>query len=174
MSQIAYRLARLDDAIAIAEVHVETWKTAYRDLLPDAMLASLIPADRYDRWRRAIEAEDCITVVATIDDRVVGFVSSRPWSEDPETTAELDALYILESQAGLGIGTALMQWSDTWMSDRGFQRAILWVLPTNVSARRFYEAKGWSVDPGSEKVLTRPGGDVPAIRYSKRIIHSNS
>ena len=38
MSEIVIRVAEPGDAEAIAECHTATWKTAYRGLLPDAML----------------------------------------------------------------------------------------------------------------------------------------
>ena len=45
------RAATPDDVDAIARVHVETWRSAYRGLVPDEYLAGLSPARRADQWR---------------------------------------------------------------------------------------------------------------------------
>ena len=44
------RTARPADALAVAEVHVRSWQTGYRRLLPDAYLDSLRPEDRAARY----------------------------------------------------------------------------------------------------------------------------
>ena len=48
------RSAELDDATAIARVHVATWRSAYRGLLPDEFLASLSQSHYEERWRRSL------------------------------------------------------------------------------------------------------------------------
>ena len=48
------RSAELDDATAIARVHVATWRSAYRGLLPDEFLASLGLSHYEERWRRSL------------------------------------------------------------------------------------------------------------------------
>lgn len=52
------------------------------------------------------------------------------------------------------------------LSDAGFQRAVLWVLPTNDRARRFYEKRGWSAD-GAERRIIRPDVTIPEVRYAR-------
>jgi hypothetical protein len=39
------------DCRAIAEVHVESWQHAYKDILPDTYLASLSVTEREEMWR---------------------------------------------------------------------------------------------------------------------------
>src|ERR1700738_5194587 len=48
------RLATLDDAADIARVHVASWRTTYRDMLPDDFLASLNEEHYTERWKRVI------------------------------------------------------------------------------------------------------------------------
>src|SRR5438445_11537738 len=45
------RPATLDDAEAIAAVHVHGWKWGYRGLLPDAYLAAMSVDRRIEQWR---------------------------------------------------------------------------------------------------------------------------
>ena len=167
MNEVVIRPGRPDDAEAIARTHVATWKTAYRGLLPDQMLDALKHEDRVPRWFDALGNPANFVLVAEAEGEVVGFLAARRSSDDESSeTGELDAIYILESFAGRGIGTGMMEQSDQWMRDRGFTRAVLWVLPTNLRTRRFYESHGW-VDDGAEKTLHTHGGSVPALRYAK-------
>lgn len=169
MSGVVVRPGRPDDAEAIARTHVATWRTAYRGLLPDEMLDALKVEDRVPRWSAALGNPDNFILVAEAGGMVVGFLAARCSSDDVSgQTGELDAIYILESFAGRGIGTAMMERSDQWMRDQGFTRAVLWVLPTNLKTRRFYESHDWH-DDGAEKTLHTQGGSVPARRYEKAL-----
>jgi GNAT superfamily N-acetyltransferase len=167
--EYSVRPASLDDAERIAEVHVSTWKTAYRGLLPDALLDSMVPEDRVSRWQRTLSDRDSTVLVAMLGSQVAGFLAIGPCRDDPDgTIGELDAIYILDEFSGLGIGSDFMRQSDRWMRNQGFSAAILWVLPTNERAIRFYELHGWR-DDGAEKMLDVPGGSVPARRYRKQL-----
>jgi hypothetical protein len=44
---------------------------------------------------------------------------------------------------------------------------VLWVLPANARARRFYEIAGWVAD-GSERTMEVLGVVVPEVRYRRR------
>jgi GNAT superfamily N-acetyltransferase len=48
------RAARTADAAQIAVVHVRSWQSAYRGLLPQAYLDGLDPAQRVGRWERSL------------------------------------------------------------------------------------------------------------------------
>jgi RimJ/RimL family protein N-acetyltransferase len=48
------------------------------------------------------------------------------------------------------------------------QEAVLWVLPGNRRARRFYEAAGWVAD-GAERSAEVQGVVVPEVRYRRRL-----
>lgn len=45
------RTAVPEDALAIAEVHVSSWRTTYRGLLPDSVLAAQSVEHRELAWR---------------------------------------------------------------------------------------------------------------------------
>ena len=47
---------------------------------------------------------------------------------------------------------------------RGYERATLWVLKTNLRARGFYEKAGWTTD-GTTKTEERPGALFHEVRY---------
>ena len=53
-STMVVRLATLADAEAIARVHVLTWQTAYRGLVPDDFLDALAIDRRTETWRNML------------------------------------------------------------------------------------------------------------------------
>ena len=69
------RPAEIADAAGIARAHVASWRSTYRDLLPDAFLSSLTEAGYTDRWARVLaEGSSRVYVVDEAGD-VVGFAS---------------------------------------------------------------------------------------------------
>ena len=51
---VTVRDATVDDAHAIAEVHVASWRWAYRGQVPEAILDALSVEDREAMWRRSL------------------------------------------------------------------------------------------------------------------------
>jgi GNAT superfamily N-acetyltransferase len=148
--RVRIRPATLDDAEAIAAVHVRGWQWGYRGLLPDAYLAALSVDRRVEQWRSwLLDPGRTVTWVAEGEDaRSVGFVATGP-SRDPgadDETGEVYAIYVEEHGAGTGLGGALLQHAVQTLRDAGFARATLWVLDDNARARRFYEGAGWTPD----------------------------
>lgn len=137
------RVATLNDAGAIAHVHVETWRTTYRGLLPDDFLASLTVAHYTDRWRRGLE--DATSRVYIVEDEtgVVGFASGgRERAGETGFGGELYAIYVLDRAQRRGHGRALVHAVVGGLQDMGFKDMIIWVLRDNLPARRFYERLG--------------------------------
>jgi GNAT superfamily N-acetyltransferase len=142
------RRAGPEDARAVAEVHVGSWRHAYRGLLPDAYLDRLSVDDREAMWREAFGEVASGAFVAEAGDRIVGFASFGP-SRDQDAgdgTGEIPAIYVEPSVLGAGVGRELLRAATAALRAEGFGRATLWVLEANERARRFYEKAGWSWD----------------------------
>lgn len=152
------RLAELADAPAVASVQVETWRTAYRGLMPDEVLAAQSVERRTAMWQRLIP--DGGVWVALVDDEVVGFIAVGP-SRDADAAFELYAIYVLASAAGNGLGYELTKAALGDQPD-----VIVWVLDTNVQARRFYERIGFSAD-GVTKTEMEGGAELTEVRYRR-------
>src|ERR1700744_4805366 len=178
MDGTVIRAARVADAAHIAVVHVRSWQGAYRGLLPQAYLDGLDPAQRIGRWegslaegdagragadtgrtgdvgRAGVEDRGACTgiLVANVGGDLLGFASyspSRDSDEDPGRVGEIGAIYLLPSAWGKGIGRQLMDATLACLATAGFTQVTLWVLDSNVRARRFYEAGGWSADGGQK------------------------
>jgi len=137
------RPAELSDSAAIARVHVVTWRTAYRGLLPDDFLDSLDEAGYSERWRRTLREESGRVYVAEDGMDVVGFASGgrERAGEDPYG-GELYAIYVMQEAQGRGHGRRLVQAVAAGLRDMHLEDMIVWVLRDNQAARGFYERLG--------------------------------
>jgi GNAT superfamily N-acetyltransferase len=143
---VSIRLAQPDDAPAIGRVHVETWRAAYRSLVPEAYLASLSAVGRAAEWRELLAHQDHkrFVLAATSERReVVGFAAAGPErAGEPGYDGELYALYLLPAHQGQGLGRALVRDVASRLAAAGMQSMLLWVFEANSAARRFYEKLG--------------------------------
>jgi len=166
---VAIRQATIDDAGEVAAVHVATWRGAYRGLMPQSLLDGLSIEARTEVWRRILRDDEGSTLVAIEQtaERLVGFVSvgaSRDTDAD-RALSELYGLYLHPSYWGSGVGKDL---HDSGLSQlpAGVE-ATLWVLDSNVRARKFYERQGWKFD-GATKEDDRGEVILSEVRYRHR------
>lgn len=173
---VVIRVATPDDALAIAKVQIETWRTAYRTLLPADYLAVLSIERRSISQRIHLErlGDDTSVVVAVVDQRVIGYVScGASRGDDDAAVGEIYAIYVLESFAGQGVGTALIRQAERWLRERGFSRAMLWVLDGNEPARHFYRRNGW-FDSGEMTTIDLDGLTVREHQHVRELEDSEA
>ena len=157
-----FRRARLEDAAAIAAVHVRTWQAAYEHVFGAERLAGLDLAAREGLARHYATDDEYDAFVAEDEGRIVGFVSTGT-PEDEAEQRELFAIYVLPDAWGTDAAAGLMAAALEAMRGRGAADAILWVLDDNPRARRFYEREGWHADGSAESEYL--GLTVPLVRY---------
>src|SRR5215217_8701040 len=90
------RPAGIQDAEAIALVHVRTWRIAYAELVPAAYLANITLERRAPRWREILSSDTGDrTLVAEDSGNLIGFATYGANQDglDPEI-GELLALYV--------------------------------------------------------------------------------
>jgi GNAT superfamily N-acetyltransferase len=139
------RPAQVDDARAIAEVHVASWRTTYKGIFSDALLDSLSVEKREQSWRELLarpEPNSVTLVACNADGSIVGFISGGA-----ERTGrlgyegELYAIYLLQPAQRQGLRTLLVQHLVRELRARGFGSMAVWVLGAN-PFKKFYEALG--------------------------------
>jgi ribosomal protein S18 acetylase RimI-like enzyme len=133
----------VDDAEAIERVRTDTWRVAYRGLMPDSLLDGL----DYDATRRRAQmsalAPEQFVLVAEDGGAVVGFcIGGRSRPPEERFRGEVYAIYVLPQHHGRGIGRAMLQAAAKELVDRRFPSMIIWVLRENAPSRRFYERMG--------------------------------
>ena len=137
------RPATLEDATAIARVHVASWQSTYRGMLPDEFLASLSEAGYAERWKRVIGDGSSKVYVAEDGDEVVGFASGgRERAGETGYTGELYAIYVIDAAQRRGFGRELVRATVAGLRELGLDDMIIWVLRDNQPARSFYERLG--------------------------------
>jgi GNAT superfamily N-acetyltransferase len=142
----AIRPAVPDDLLGLARVHVATWQSTYRGLVPDARLDTLTVendiASGFGRWLKSPEPGRVYLVAHRSEGEIVGFAIGGP-NRHPEDgfSGELGAIYILKEHQGQGIGSALVGHVARHLLATGRSDMIVWVIAEN-PYRRFYEKLG--------------------------------
>jgi ribosomal protein S18 acetylase RimI-like enzyme len=155
---ISLRSATPDDIDAIAGVWHKAWRDGHLGHVPDGLL----PHRELASFRDRVPPRVPHTTVATIESRLVGFVTVH---DD-----EVEQVYVAEEARGGGAANALLRHAEESIAAR-FDRAWLAVVAGNARARRFYERNGWSDAGGFDYAAQIPGGTmlVPSRRYEKRL-----
>lgn len=159
------RGATVEDAAAIARVHIESHREAYvaTGLIPGAVVEAWPEAARAEYWRAFAGLDprpDGTVVVAEVGEEIVGFAAAGPSLDDDLVGGwQLYAIYLLESAQGTGLGQALI---DAALEGRA---ASLWVLADNPRAHAFYARNGFVAD-GAAKTDPR-WGDVDEVRLAR-------
>ncbi|GAA3440811.1 GNAT family N-acetyltransferase [Planomonospora venezuelensis] len=134
-----------DDVGAVLRVKNETWRTAYRGLLPQDFLDGLSVTPRaVQAWRARIGSGAQHLAVGEAGGEVSGFVLYGPAEDEGTGGAEIHAIYVLAEHWSTGLGLALMAHAVGHLAELGYREAGLWVLEGNARARRFYERFGFT------------------------------
>ena len=163
---IEVRHANESDASAIARVRAESWRVAYRGIVPDAFLNGMDIAGWADVYRRLLEnsPEKMASLVAEADAKVVGMAAAGPnRDDDTPYSDELFMIYLAPGYWRRGIGQKLMQAITTWLIGQGMTSMIVWVLAENWPARRFYEALGGQYF--AQRSTDIAGSPLPEVSY---------
>lgn len=162
------RRASPDDAMGIASLHVASWRSTYRAELPAEFLAGLNTADRAEQWRGRLGTGQTVVLVEADEEAIVGFCSCGP-TRDPDadgaTTWEIFALHVSPGLKGTGIGRRLFDEAVRAGRARSASTLSLWVVGTNLGARRFYEGRGMSPDGVTQTHTLAPGAELDEVRY---------
>ncbi len=141
------RRARPEDAGGIARVWIAAWRTAYRGLVPDALLDGLSVDERRAHWRARLEAGDTTFVAA--DHGIAGYCrivhAARDADAGPDI-GEIASLYVLPARRGGGLGRALLTSALGELRALGRGHATLWVFTANHAGRAFYAHFGFVPD----------------------------
>lgn len=146
------RDARAADAMKIAQLHSESWQSAYRGLARDSYLDGPLVAEHREHWlglltenpgnpaAKAQRPEGFIRL-AERDGSLVGFITL--WVDyKAGYDAYVDNLHVRPGQRGGGIGKGLLRDAAASAAAQGCKNLSLEVLDGNSGAIRFYERLG--------------------------------
>jgi len=163
------RKAEIADAKVLGRIHSNSWKVAYKGIVPDSVLDNITPEKREKYFERVMSenSEDLFLVYA--DGKEAGFMTiGRCRDDDRDSTyGEIWGIYLLPEYWNKGIGSYLIDWGINELKSKGYKKVTLWVLEENIKARRFYEKKGFRHD-GTVKEI-KLGKILNEYRYEKII-----
>ncbi|ADU31098.1 GNAT family N-acetyltransferase [Evansella cellulosilytica] len=136
------RRARIGDEKGIAKVHVDSWKSTYKNIVPEEYLNTLSYEQREVMWKRGIADNNPIFVAEDFGS-IVGFATGgkERSAKYEEYEGEVYAIYILKEYEGRGIGKRLFNQVVNEIVGYGMNSMIVLVLEDNPSIQ-FYEALG--------------------------------
>ena len=158
------------DANAIARLHIDSWRAAYRGLVPDSILVKLDYDRRAERFRESLSQHAEETYVAEQDGDALGILTigaCRDEDVDQESTGEIWGIYLTPRHWRKGLGRILCRHGEQILRSRDYRLVTLWVFADNDQARRFYEAMGYEID-GGRKTL-EIGAPLEAVRYRREL-----
>jgi GNAT superfamily N-acetyltransferase len=177
MADATVRPAEPTDADEIARIQVDTWRAAYADLLPAAILDGLDAAEAALTWRQTIEQGPAQVFVAREGDWLVGFCAAGLAPEDETAAADgspakdsatvaLVSTVLVEPRWGRrGHGGRLLAHAGQAMRDAGSTRGIAWVPEPDKATLAFYERAGWVAD-GTVRTLDAGGRPLREVRLT--------
>ncbi len=129
---ILIRPARPDEALAVAQVHVQADRETYATIFGDRFEA--VDIDRSQlRWDSALTDGD-VLLVAEARGGIVGFAHATPtW---------MSALYLLSSHQRQGLGLGLLVALCDALQASGVTEVGFKAVAANLNAVAFYEAVG--------------------------------
>ncbi len=129
-----------DDPLAISVIYEQSWRYAYRGIIPQTYLDS-IP---HGRWAAHVTKGGMHSLVLLAHGQIIGTASvcrSR-WAQYPGY-GEIVSIYLLPDAMGKGYGAPLLRACLEALHEMGHDQILLWVLEENARARRFYEKNGF-------------------------------
>lgn len=140
------REATDDDVLAIARVHVDSWRSTYRGIIPDEYLAKQSYEKRESSWEQILKSvpknSNFTYVAEDKSGEIIAFANGGlERTNDPNYQGELNAIYILEKYQRQGIGRNLLRVVARRLRESKINSMLVWVLAEN-PACEFYEALG--------------------------------
>ncbi|MEU4803360.1 GNAT family N-acetyltransferase [Actinosynnema sp. NPDC023587] len=172
MADAAVRTAKPEDVPEIARIHRETWRTAYRSLLPGEVLDSL--EDTAGAWAEAVARARVF--VAAEGDWLVGFCVAATAPDDEVTRADgtlpddaattaLVSVLVEPRWGRRGHGGRLLAAAGRASEEAGCTRGIAWIPEADEASGGFYAKAGWEGD-GTVRTLDAGGRPLREIRVS--------
>ena len=155
-----------DDFNAIGEIYAQSWKTAYRGIVPQDYLDKLAGS----RWAKVLSGSSFDAYVIREDRKYIGTSSIGAAREEKMVGwGEIISIYLLPEYFGKGYAEPLFKCAVNALCEKGYTNIYLWVLKENIRAQRFYEKHGFH-NSGEASLIEIAGTELTEIRYIKNIV----
>lgn len=158
--EINIRKAKHSDLNGIIRVNVETWKTAYKGVVPDKYIQGFGIRTQDKKWQAQLNNmidENVFFIAENNKGEIVGFaIGGSERSKNPNYKGELMGIYILKEYQKQGIGKALTKKIVENLIKMKVNTMLVWVLENN-PYRAFYDTLGGKViDKKKHETLRLP------------------
>ena len=165
--EVHIRQATPGDTAGIARVHVDSWRSSYKGIVPQEILSGLSYDERRKLWDNILNSSQSDTYCFVAESQraqIIGFAYGGLNREcSPNYEGEIYSIYLLQDYQRGGIGRRLLLAVAECLIDGGIGSMLLWVFERNHSARRFYESLGGKAV--RRKKLSIGGARVVEVAY---------
>ncbi|MGE0629094.1 MAG: N-acetyltransferase family protein [Hyphomicrobiaceae bacterium] len=143
-SHIVVRSGKPTDGGKLSEIFRESWRLAYRGIIPQAHLEQMISRRTARWWTNTMRSRESVKVL-TVTGEVVGYSTyglSRTRGRVGKAEGEIYELYLSPLHQGMGLGEHLFEGTRHTLEMRGLGGLIVWALTDNQSAVDFYWRRG--------------------------------
>ena len=165
VDEIKIRKACIEDAAEIANIHINSWREAYKGLLPQDFLDDrpLYFKNRYELWKKCTSRdEDIIYIAEHPEHGIIGFSNAGPGRDsDKSDYGEVYCIYLLQKFHKIGLGFKLLKACFDELLKRNYSQSYLWVLDKNPTIKFYEKTRAVEIDSpkeieiADEKVIER-------------------
>ncbi len=133
-----------EDLYSVAKVHVDTWNSAYQNILPKDYLKNRTYENQFKKWIDRLfnnATNEFMFIAENEEGQVVGFSTASLYDKDCAFDSTLYTLYILQEYQRMGIGKLLVKAVALKLKQLGAKNMILSAFAEN-KACDFYEHIG--------------------------------
>ena len=146
VANVSLREATLTDCMAVARVHVQSWRESFAGIVPHTFLDKMSVEKRAKAFEKGFSAPFYKMYVAEVPERgIIGFADFGQPREDIDAyEGELYAIYLLSEFQRRGIGERLFNLGVEFLIGSG--KSSMYLLALEVSPyRSFYEKMGGQI-----------------------------
>ena len=162
--EIDIRKVKQGDADTLAYIQTESWKAAFKGIIDDKMLEKCTNVDKTRlMYQRLLDENEGNGYLLSVDGKphcIAYWDKARDF--ELALKAELICIHSLPDNWHKGFGTKMMDLVLADIKSSGYSEVVLWVFRDNISARVFYEAKGFVLNDVSKAAF-----DTEEVLYSK-------
>jgi GNAT superfamily N-acetyltransferase len=141
--KITFREATVTDALAVAKVHVQSWRESFAGIVPQTFLDKMSVENRAKAFETGFASDSYkMFVTETQENGIVGFADfGKTRDNQSKYEAELYAIYLLRDVQRKGIGGKLFELGVKYLVANNMNSLSLTALEIS-PYKRFYEKMG--------------------------------
>lgn len=163
VANVSFREAALTDCMAVAKVHVQSWRESFAGIVPQNFLDKMSIEERARAFAKGFSGAFYKMYVAEAPERgIVGFADfGAPREKIDGYQGELHAIYLLSDFQRKGIGARLFNLGVEFLI--GSSKNSMYLLALEVSPyRSFYEKMGGHIIGAKQ-------AEIEGIKYDEVI-----